>query len=142
MRLSSLTVAAALLALSSGAAASTLVDLVPVAEVLYIGEYDESAGTLELILRFDRVDMDLSATDYFADSFMEYEGSSKMRINLEGITGVEAAALAEGSMINVHYFHVSGLYSSGEGYCSETWTFLEERDDVYEVPNTDTICTL
>lgn len=93
----SLPLAAALaLLLASAAGASTLVDLVCHAEVLHSGYYDEESGTIELVIRIDRVDLETSATDYFADSFMEYEGNKKRKILLEGLTdGIGTSANEE-----------------------------------------------
>lgn len=120
--------AAVLLLLSvSGADASTLVDLVCWAEVLHVGGYDQDSGVMDVVVRFHGVDMESSATDYFADSFMEYEGSSKNRISLEGISADEAALISCGCMITVDYWSVSCILvteeGDWEGYSDESWTF-------------------
>jgi len=120
--------AAVLLLFASGAGASTLVDLICGAEVLQTGDYNETAGTLELLIRIEGVDIEASATDCFADGFMEYHGNSETTILVTGLSPEEAGMIAQGSMIDLNYFSVSGICLDEDGepkvYSSTRWTLV------------------
>jgi|GEM_PF-2446021 len=147
MKPKAFTIAASLVLLfGSAAGASTLVDLVCGAEVLHAGEYDEESGTLELVVRIDGVDMEASATDYFADSFMEYEGASKRKLRLSGISPESAGLIIDGSKIDLHFHSVScicmGEDGAPEAYSSTTWTFLGMSEGLQDLPSNALIALL
>lgn len=116
------------LSAAGSAAGSTLVDLVCDGEVLKIGRFDPGTGTLELLVEFYGVDLDKSATDYFADSFMEHEGSGPKQIVLENVSPEIAECFEDGSLLKVHYWNASCLFPPGserESYSEVSWSFLE-----------------
>jgi hypothetical protein len=120
----------ALMAVVGTASGSTLVDLVCHGEVIEVLSRDEENGALELVVCFFEVDKEASATEYFADSFMEYEGNSERTISLEGLSEEVMESMAEGSMISVNYWHASGIVGTEEGgwraFSSSRWTYLGE----------------
>ncbi len=120
--------------LGAGAASgSTLVDLVCHGEVVEIISRDKESGTLELVVNFFEVDMEASATDYFADSFMDHEGNMERVITLEGLSKEDMDSIAEGSLMIVIYWNASGIMESEDGgwtaFSSTTWTSLGEVPD-------------
>ncbi len=129
MKASSLFVFLAMVSLGT-ASGSTLVDLVCNGEVVEVLSLDEEKGTLELVVSFFEVDMEASATDYFADSFMEYEGGGERTISLEGLSGEDMERIAEGSLISVNYWNASGIAGMEDGewraFSSTSWTYLGE----------------
>ncbi len=112
------------------ASGSTLVDLVCTGEVLEVVSWDGASGTLEIVVSFFEVDMEASATDYFADGFMEYEGNLKRTISLEGLSEDDMDSIEEGSLISVNYWHASGIVGTEEGgwraFSSTSWYYLGE----------------
>ncbi len=85
---------------------------------------------LEIVVSFFEVDMEASATDYFADSFMEYEGNLRRTISLEGLSENDMDSIEEGSLISVNYWNASGIVGTEEGewraFSSTRWTYLGE----------------
>lgn len=76
--------------------------------------------------------MKMSATNYFADNFMENEGSSVQLIVLENVTAAEAEAFEHGSVLKIHYWNVSCLFPAGsevESYSQVSWSFVEFGQD-------------
>lgn len=120
----------ALIMTAGTASGSTLVDLVCSGEVIEVVSRNGENGTLELVVSFFEVDMDASATDYFADSFMEYEGNSEMTICLEGLSEADIDRIAKGSLISVNYWHASGIVETEIGewtaFSTSKWTYLGE----------------
>ncbi|HOP26618.1 MAG TPA: hypothetical protein PLM22_02800 [Candidatus Sabulitectum sp.] len=133
MKASSLIVFLALFLVAGAASASTLVDLVCHGEVIEIVSLDEENVTMELVVNFFEVDNEASATDYFADSFMDHEGNMERVITLEGLSKEDMDSIAEGSLMIVNYWNASGIMESEDGgwtaFSSTSWTYLGEVPD-------------
>jgi hypothetical protein len=133
MKASSSLVFLALFLVAGAASASTLVDLVCHGEVIEIVSLDEENGTMELVVNFFEVDNEASATDYFADNFMDHEGNMERAITLEGLCKEDMDRIAEGTLMRVNYWNASGIMESEDGgwtaFSSTSWTYLGEVHD-------------
>ena len=125
--------AAVMLALTGAAYGSVLVEFECRAEVVGTGEYDESSGGLDVVLRV--VEVREAITGHSIDTFMEYNGDADTEVFLNGVDTDAASLIGSGSEILVLYHHVSGLFEDGGGYSSEEWTY---RGSVPVDPHPDT----
>ncbi|MCD6588478.1 MAG: hypothetical protein J7K88_08000 [Candidatus Fermentibacteraceae bacterium] len=114
------------LAFSGQALGSVLVSFACDAQVVEVGEYDETSEILNVTLRVEEVTENHTGHD--TDYFMESYGEQIAEVSLENVSPEEAGLICSGCVVELDYRHASGLFGSGSeprAFSSENWEFVE-----------------